>query len=158
MARRTKSGNEYRFKVNLKAAKRVWRLIAMRGDQTLDDLHEAIFRAFDRFDPHLYSFYLPRGPRRRPTLGPEPKEYAAPFMFKEPDPFGTGRRFNAARTRLDGLAFKVGQQFEYLFDYGDSWWHEVRVDHIGPVVSGMRYPEIVEKHGQSPAQYESSEE
>lgn len=43
MARRTRSENEYRFKVSLKGAKRIWRLIAMRGDQTLDDLHEAMW-------------------------------------------------------------------------------------------------------------------
>ena len=158
MARRTRSENEYRFKIKLKGTKRIWRLIAMRGDQTLDDLHEAIFRAFDRFDPHLYSFYFPKAPRRRPSAGPEPKEYAAPLVFEEPDPFGAGGRFNAARIRLDGLSLKVGQQFEYLFDYGDSWWHEVKLEQMGPVVSGRRYPQIVEEHGRSPAQYDLSEE
>lgn len=155
MARRTHSENEYRFKVNLKGAKRIWRLIAMRGDQTLDDLHEAIFGAFDRFDSHLYSFYFPKAPRRRSAVGPTPREYAAPFTVEEP--FGTQRRFNAARTRLDTLGLKVGQQFEYLFDFGDSWWHEVMVEQVGPVVSGRRYPEIVEKHGRSPAQYGHAE-
>ena len=157
MARRTNSQNEYRLKINLKGAKRIWRVIAMRGDQTLDDLHEAIFAAFDRFDPHLYSFYFPKGPRRRPSAGPVPREYAAPFMFEEPDPFGPKRRFNAARTRLDTLTLKVGQQFEYLFDFGDSWWHEGKVEQVGPVVAGRRYPEIVEKHGRSPAQYDRGE-
>jgi hypothetical protein len=39
MTRRTRSENEYCLKINLKGAKRIWRLIAMRGDQTLDDLH-----------------------------------------------------------------------------------------------------------------------
>lgn len=157
MARRTNSENEYRFKVNLKGAKRIWRLIAMRGDQTLDDLHEAIFVAFDRFDSHLYSFYFPKAPpRRRAAAGPTPREYAAPFMFEEPDPFGT-QRFNAARARLDTLGLRVGQQFEYLFDFGDSWWHEVKVEQVGPAVSGRRYPEIVEKHGRSPAQYGHAE-
>ena len=157
MARRTNSQNEYRLKINLKGEKRIWRVIAMRGDQTLDDLHEAIFAAFDRFDPHLYSFYFPKGPRRRPSAGPVPREYAAPFMFEEPDPFGPKRRFNAARTRLDTLTLKVGQQFEYLFDFGDSWWHEGKVEQVGPVVAGRRYPEIVEKRGRSPAQYDRRE-
>ena len=64
MARRTNSEIEYRLKVNLNGAKRILRLIVMRGDQTLDDLHEAIFAAFDRFDAHLYAFYFPKAPRR----------------------------------------------------------------------------------------------
>jgi hypothetical protein len=157
MARRTHSENEYLFKVNLKGAKRIWRLIATRGDQTLDDLHQAIFDAFDRFDAHLYSFYFPNAPRRRSAAGPIPKEYAAPFLVEEPDPFGTQRRFNAARTRLDTLGLTVGQQFEYLFDFGDSWWHEVTVEQVGPIVSSRRYPEVVEKHGRSPAQYGSAD-
>lgn len=78
-------------------------------------------------------------------------------MFEEPDPRGTQRRFNAARTRLDTLGLRVGQQFEYLFDFGDSWWHEVKVERVEPVVSGRRYPEIVEKQGRSPAQYDHAE-
>jgi hypothetical protein len=76
-----KSDNEYVVEVKLKGARRVSRTIALRGDQTLDDLHEAIFAAFDRFDPHLYSFYFPKAPRRRRAAGPEPKEYTAPPMF-----------------------------------------------------------------------------
>lgn len=139
MARRTNSENEYRLKVDLKGAKRIWHLIAMRGDQTLGDLHEAIFVAFDRFDSHLYSFYFTKEPRRRSAAGPTPREYATPFMFEEPDPVGTQRRFNAARTCLNTLGLRVGQQFEYLFDFGDSWWHEVKVEHVGPVVSGRRH-------------------
>ena len=47
------------FKVALAGQKSIWRKIAMRGNQTLDDLHEAIFDAFDRYDEHLYSFYFP---------------------------------------------------------------------------------------------------
>ena len=33
------------------------------------------------------------------------------------------------------LHLKVGQTFEYLFDYGDSWWHLIEVQHVGPVTS-----------------------
>jgi len=47
----------YTLKVKLKFAKSSWRRITIRGDQTLKDLHHAIFRAFDRYDEHLYAFY-----------------------------------------------------------------------------------------------------
>ena len=43
----------------------VVRTIEIRGDQTLDDLHEAIFDAFDRDDPHMYEFQFGKGPRDR---------------------------------------------------------------------------------------------
>jgi hypothetical protein len=153
-----KSAREYVFKVNLKGSRRISRTIALRGDQTLDDLHEAIFAAFDRFDPHLYSFYFPKAPSRRVTSGPNPKEYTAPQMFDDPDPFDDDVRFDAAETRLDALRLKPGQKFEYLFDFGDSWWHEGTVESVNPCVPRVRYPQLREKRGASPAQYEEIDE
>ena len=34
------------------------RTIRIRGDQTLAQLHQAIFDAFDRFDEHMYEFQI----------------------------------------------------------------------------------------------------
>ncbi len=36
----------------------VLRIIEIRGDQTLEDLHCAIFNAFDREEEHLYEFQI----------------------------------------------------------------------------------------------------
>lgn len=152
------SETEYVFKINLKGARRVSRRIALRGDQTLHDLHEAIFAAFDRFDEHLYSFYFPKAPARRKTAGPQPREYTAPQMFDEPDPLDGERRFDASATKLDELALRPGQRFEYLFDFGDSWWHEGTVEAVNPSVSGAKYPQIRESRGASPPQYEAVDE
>jgi hypothetical protein len=52
MKTKTKSTNEIVFKVGLKG-RRLWRTIALRGDHTLEQLHEEIFSAFNRFDDHL---------------------------------------------------------------------------------------------------------
>jgi len=156
--RRTRSDTEYLFKVRLKAARRIWRTIALRGDQTLDDLHEAVFDAFDRDNLHLYSFYFPKAPGRRRGFAPRAKEYTASQMFDEPDLFGEEDRFNAAETRLDDLQLRSGQQFEYLFDFGDSWWHEIAVEAVGPVKPRVRYPQVVERKGTSPQQYEDVDE
>lgn len=76
------SDKEYVFKVALKGTKRIFRAIALRGDQTLEDLHEAIFAAFNRYDEHLYSFYFPKAPTGRATAGPIPREYTAPQLFE----------------------------------------------------------------------------
>ena len=152
-----RTDTQYLFKVNIKGAKRVWRTIALRGDRTLDDLHQAIFEAFDRDDPHLYSFYFPKAPGRGARSGPQPKEYTAPPMFDEPDPYGVENQINAAKARLDELKLKAGQRFEYLFDFGDSWRHEVVVETIGPVAPDARYG-VLEKKGASPPQYEDVDE
>ena len=65
---------------------------------------------------------------------------------------------NAARTRLDGLRLKVGQRFECLFDFGDCWWHELQVQAINSIGKDQRYPAVVERRGESPAQCESTDE
>ena len=151
------SPSEFRFTVKLKHSKRIERTVVLRGDQTLDDLHAIMFEAFDRFDEHLYCFYFPKAPGRR-SVGPAPKEYGAPELIDPPDPFGGGKQFDAAQTRIDALRLKVGQQFEYLFDFGDCWWHQLQVQAIGPTRADQRYPAVVEKRGESPGQYESTEE
>ena len=57
------------FKVGLSGRKSIWRKIAIKANQTLDDLHEIIYEAFDRDDEHLYSFFLP--PKKRQVDSPE---------------------------------------------------------------------------------------
>lgn len=153
-----KSDKEYVFKVALKRSKRIFRTIAVRGDQSLGDLHEGIFVAFDRYDAHLYCFYFPKAPSRRETTGPIPKEYTAPQLFDGPDPFSRVRRFDAAQSRLDDLRLKPGQQFEYLFDFGDSWWHEGTLVAVNSSVLRARYPQVRESRGNSPPQYEASDD
>ena len=70
----------YLLKVTLTGAKDIWRRIAIRGNHTLRTLHEAIFRAFDRYDFHLYSFFFPQPGSR------DAQEYTHPFVL-EGDPF-----------------------------------------------------------------------
>ena len=50
--------NLYRLRVSIMGIPKVYRIIEVAGNCTFDDLHEAIFEAFDRYDPHLYSFFL----------------------------------------------------------------------------------------------------
>jgi hypothetical protein len=145
------------FKVALQGNKRIWRRIAARSDQTLDDLHEAIYDAFDRDDEHLYSFYFPPpGARGRAALR-QADEYTHPFNAEEGDVFG-GELNNAAEARLGSLGLTVGQRILYLFDFGDSWWHEVTVESVGGPVEAGEYPRLVERHGESPPQYPDLEE
>ena len=145
------------FKVALAGHKSTWRRITVRGTQTLDDFHEAIYDAFDRYDEHLYSFYFPKpGAKGRNRLR-DAVEYAHPFMLEEPDPFG-GTPGNAARAKFSSLGLKPKQVFFYLFDFGDEWWHEITVEQIDAPAEKGKYPRIVEKHGDSPPQYPDFDE
>lgn len=144
------------FKVDLPGNQRIWRRIAVGGNQTLDHLHKAIFKAFDRFDEHLYSFYVARpGQRGRAALR-DADEYSHPGALC--GPFDDGRSGNARKTRLDDLNLEVGQRLYYLFDFGDQWWHEITVEQTDGAPQPARYPRVLEKRGDSPEQYEEAEE
>lgn len=142
----------YVFKVALREAKQIWRRIAIRSDQTLDDLHAAIYAAFDREEEHLYSFYVaPFGRKGRARLR-DAEEYTHPFALEDAL-FPDSRLRSAAETRIGDLTLRVRQRLHYLFDFGDSWWHELTVEQTdGPVEKG-EYPRILEKQGESPPQY-----
>ena len=158
MPNQKKSEIEYRIKVNVKRRRSIWRSLVLRGDQTLDDLHSAIFVAFDRDDEHLYSFYFPGASARRSApSGKRPTEYTAPQSFGPGERSGFDGRHDAASATLDALTLKVGQTFEYLFDFGDMWWHELKVEAIGPSETGKTYPQYVAQRGSSPPQYPEDE-
>ena len=148
----------YVFKVALAQQKRIWRRIAVRSDQTLDDLHAAIFRAFNRFDEHLYSFFLaPPGARGRAGLG-DGVEYTSPVMIEEVERLGGLPVHNAGVTAIGALDLSPGRTLRYLFDFGDEWWHDLTVEQTDGGPGPGRYPKVLEKQGASPPQYPEPEE
>ncbi|MFA5866244.1 MAG: plasmid pRiA4b ORF-3 family protein [Phycisphaerae bacterium] len=148
------------FKVTLEGNKKLWRRIAIQGNQTLDDLHEAIFSAFDRDEEHLYSFYFPKPGRSGRAALRDAAEYACPYNCKDQDiaalPGESPR--NAEKAKIGALKLRTGQKFKYLFDFGDSWWHEITVETADAPAEEGKYPRILERHGESPQQYPDSEE
>ena len=119
-------------------------VIDIRGAHTLEDLHDAIFRAFDRYDEHMYEFQIGgKKPMDRKAV-----RYSIPFDDGDPG------EENAAATTIASLNLRTGKSFFYWFDFGDDWWHEIRLLAINPPTEGKkRYPRIVEKKGESPPQY-----
>ena len=137
-----------------KPRRSLWRTIQIRGHQSLHDLHQAIFDAFDRFDEHLYEFSLepdPRGPAKR---------YVHPYAL-EPEPWGFDDRQpdqDASQTTVDSLNLNLGQQLFYLFDFGDSWHHTIEVLAIDAAPPKGKYPNIADRKGDSPPQYPDTDE
>jgi len=131
----------HRFKVLLRNRPDIWRIIDIKGNQMLSSLHKAIFRAFDRFEEHQYSFFLNNKPYDRSS------EYASPGIGAD----GTGKLAN--RIRIDSVELYGGRKFLYLFDYGDEWWHEVELMSVTERVTRAKYPRVVKKQGKSPPQH-----
>lgn len=131
-----------------KKNKVISRTIQIRGDQTLEDLHEAIFKAFDREDEHMYEFQVGgKGP-----MDPKARKYVPPMAMD--DPFGDKRpASNVTRGTIGSLDLKVDEAFGYWFDFGDDWWHQINVVAIKDKVPRGKYPKVTKRVGQSPPQY-----
>ena len=132
----------HRFKVSLRDRPDIWRIIDIKGNQMLSSLHKAIFKAFDRFEEHKYSFFLSNKPYDRES------EYTSPSIGTD----GTSKKL-ATRIRIDSVELYGGPKFLYLFDYGDEWWHEVELISVTERVTRSNYPRVVKKQGKSPPQY-----
>ena len=87
------------FKVALYDAKKIWHRIAIRGDQTLHDLHGAIYDAFHHDDVHLYSFYFLHGQRRACRKSATPSSTRPPCHARSPMPSQTRSAENRQATR-----------------------------------------------------------
>ena len=129
--RRDPNASLYVFKVALDEQKRTWRRIAVRSDQTLDHLHAGIFDAFDRFDEHLYSFYIPPSGLKGRRVLVSAVEYTSPIMLEEPDSVGWHQVYDASKTTIGSLGLTPGRELRYMFDFGDQWWHEITVEQSG---------------------------
>ncbi len=125
------------------ANKEINRVIEIRGDQTLEELHHAIFQAFDRFDQHMYEFPFGKGP-----FDPAGPNYGIPGP--EPAKKGYG---DARTTKLDDLGLKPERAFGYWFDFGDDWFHQVQVERIEQAIPTVTYPRVIKRVGKSPPQY-----
>jgi hypothetical protein len=123
--------------------KQIMRVIEIRGDQTLEQLHQAIFKAFDRFEDHLYEFQFGKRPH-----DPGGANYGVPDS-----PSTEKGQGDARTTKLDDLNLKPERAFGYWFDFGDDWYHQVQVDRIEEAIPTVTYPRVIKRVGKSPPQY-----
>jgi hypothetical protein len=122
----------YQFKIRLKNIRpRIWRRIQTR-DCTLDKLHDRIQNAMGWTNSHLHQFVINQ------------KLYGDP-MLMEGD-FGPSSYVDSTLVTLSELLPKSGARFyfEYKYDFGDSWEHEVLFEGCLKAKLGERYPLCVE--------------
>ncbi len=127
------------------ANKEISRVIEIRGDQTLEQLHQAIFKAYDRWDEHLYEFQLGKRP-----FDPDGPNYgvADSSAKKKKKKYG-----DASTTKLDHLELKPHRVFGYWFDFGVDWFHQVQLERIEKAIPTVTYPRVIRRVGKSPPQY-----
>lgn len=124
----------YIFKVLLN--KNLWRTVRLSHNNTLHELHLLIQRAFDFDNDHMYAFYTGLSCR----TGKE---------FYLANPFGKSAEYE--ELTIEQADFYKGQQFIYLFDFGDTWEFKIQV--MDFIENEEAAPEIIEVKGESPEQY-----
>jgi hypothetical protein len=130
----------YVFKVSLGA--KLWRRIAIPARLTLDDLSYAVLRAYDFDDDHLYCFSY------RDRFGVTVR-VNHPYMEEPP---------STDEVAVGELPLRPGAALEYLFDFGDQWRFEVRLERIDPPDARLSKPKLLEERGAAPPQYPNLDE
>jgi hypothetical protein len=91
----------------MKKNKAICRTIQIRSDQTLEDLHYAIFDAFDREDQHMFEFQVGgKGP-----MDPKAKNYTLSGAFDNPLPDMPKAAGDVARRTVGAIGLKKGDAF-----------------------------------------------
>jgi hypothetical protein len=116
----------------------VRRLVAVPADETFEDLHHLLRRAFEWEDDHLYSFWLDGQ-----FWGDPASELTSPI---EAEP---GAR--TADVPIGTAGLSAGREVAYLFDFGDEWRVRLHVDEIRPGQRGKG--RVLRAEGDAPPQY-----
>jgi hypothetical protein len=103
------------FEVTLLVARRTWRRFLIQKSATFADLHLAIQDAFEWQNYHLYEFRSPSDPKR-----------VIAGLRDEDAPLTPDAKRIQIKDRID-YRFYGSTWFEYEYDFGDGWIHEVKL-------------------------------
>jgi hypothetical protein len=117
-----------------------------------DELHDVIFQAFDRFDEHLYSFFMTRKDTKNIQSIYDAPEITHPKSVEDGLGFGKSKK-STAKTRIGEVCLNENDVFHYLFDFGDDWWHRIKVQKVSETKSKKKHIKIIKSVGESPPQY-----
>lgn len=104
----------------------IWRRLRLASDLTLDEVHDIIQLAMGWQDCHLHHFVM--GPDTRDLRRPH---FLAPFDIEEGE-----EGVPEADVRLDQVLGKAGHRLFYEYDFGDGWWHTLKLEKVEPWVDG----------------------
>ena len=145
------------LRVSIIGIPKLYRLIDISENCSFEDLHDMIFMAFDRYDPHLYSFFLTIKDTKNIRAIYDSPEITHPQNVE--DVMGSGRKKrSAAKTRIGDAELIEKDVFHYLFDFGDDWWHRIRVQKIGQMRTNEKYMKLIKSVGKPPDQYPDYED
>ncbi|MFB3915339.1 MAG: plasmid pRiA4b ORF-3 family protein [Terriglobales bacterium] len=116
----------YQLKVTLRDIDPpIWRRIQVWDDTTLAQLHRILQIAIGWENYHLHEFHIGRR------------------VYGVPDPDDDRPIIDDRRYRLRAVVPQVGTSFEYVYDFGDNWRHELLLEAVVLPESEQQYPRCV---------------
>ncbi len=119
---------------------KAWRRLALRASATVDDLVAWVLKSFNFDRDHLYELLC------RDRFG-RTIRILHPHMEEE------GEGPSGAAVRLGELPVGPGQSMTLVYDFGDNWRFDVKLEAIEPPEVKIKPPRILESHGRAPEQY-----
>lgn len=118
-------GTIYQLKVTLEDIRPpIWRRLLVPASDSLADLHDAIQAVMGWTDSHLHQFIVGE------------RYYGLPDAELE----GFAELEDESLVSLGEIIPGQGFRFQYEYDFGDSWLHEVLVEEVKPADPVRRYP------------------
>ena len=126
MATRKKTQSIYQLKVTLRGIRPpIWRRVQVRSDATLGHLHWVIQFAMGWTGAHLHSFSI------------QGMEYSMGRLDIGLNELGM---HDGESVKLSQVVIGEKFKFFYLYDFGDSWEHEVLVEKVLTAEKDTHYP------------------
>ncbi len=98
----------------------VWRRVLVRSTTTLAELHAILQDVMGWQNYHLWEFIIGSN------------------HYEAPDPDATGR--DATKVKIKDLNLEIGDTFEYVYDPGDDWEHDIVVEDRLAAEPDQAYP------------------
>lgn len=120
----------YQIKATIKSCKPpIWRRFVLPDSTSLHSLYKVLQVLFRWEDYHLHEFTI------------EGEAYGIPDP--EEDPFWEKEVIDERKIVLSKVAKKVGRHFDYWYDFGDNWHHDVVIEKIMQNQTPMKHPRCI---------------
>jgi len=98
---------------------KVYRTVVIPENFNFEQLHFVIQQVMNWENEHLYEFYLGR------FFGSE--RIMPPFEFQLDENPVNYRKYDASKTTLNDVIRKGFSSVNYIYDFGDSWHHTIKI-------------------------------
>jgi hypothetical protein len=107
----------YQLKITLKGSKPpIWRRVQTPASTTLQRVHAIIQQSMRWYNSHLHEFHV------EDMLVGDPEQLCGWGMGEEPEVV------DEADITLADFKLREGAKFEYVYDFGDDWQHQILLE------------------------------